>query len=102
MAATGPRQHAVRQGLSRPGVDRKLDVPRIARVIKSVKPDLVALQEVDNKAGRSGRVDQATELARLTGMRPVFGANIPLQGGHSGNAILSRFPSGASCDCGSA
>jgi len=76
------------------GVDRKLDVPRIARVIKSVKPDLVALQEVDNKAGRSDRVDQATEIARLTGMRHVFGANIPLQGGHYGNAILSRFPIG--------
>ncbi len=74
------------------GVDRKLDVPRIARVIQSVKPDLVALQEVDNKAGRSGRVDQAAELTRLTGMRHVFGANIPLQGGHYGNAMLSRLP----------
>ena len=74
------------------GVDRKLDVPRIAKVILSVKPDLVALQEVDNKAGRSERVDQAAELARLTGMQHAFGANIPLQGGHFGNAILSRLP----------
>lgn len=74
------------------GVDRKLDVPRIARVIQSVQPDLVALQEVDNKAGRSERVDQAAELARLTGMQHAFGANIPLQGGHYGNAILSRLP----------
>jgi endonuclease/exonuclease/phosphatase family metal-dependent hydrolase len=74
------------------GIDRKLDVPRIARVILSVKPDLVALQEVDNKTERTQRVDQAAELARLTKMNGVFGANIAFQGGHYGNAVLSRFP----------
>ena len=74
------------------GVDGKLDVPRIARVILSVKPDLVALQEVDNKTERTQRVDQVAELARLTQMKSVFGPNIDFQGGHYGNAILSRFP----------
>jgi endonuclease/exonuclease/phosphatase family metal-dependent hydrolase len=74
------------------GIDRKLDVPRIAQVILSVKPDLVALQEVDNKTERTQRVDQAAELARLTKMNGVFGANIAFQGGHYGNAVLSRFP----------
>ena len=57
-------------------VDGKLDVPRIARVIQSVKPDLVALQEVDRNTTRTGKVDQATELAQLTRMNHVFGANI--------------------------
>ncbi len=37
-------------------------------------------------------VDQPTELAKLTKMHVVFGANIELQGGHYGNAVLSRFP----------
>jgi endonuclease/exonuclease/phosphatase family metal-dependent hydrolase len=74
------------------GVDRKLDVERIARVILSVKPDLVALQEVDQKVKRSQGIDQPAELARLTKMQVVFGANIELQGGHYGNALLSRFP----------
>lgn len=74
------------------GVDGKLDVPRIARVILSVKPDLVALQEVDQKTKRTQMVDQVAELARLTKMKSVFGANIDFQGGHYGNAILSRFP----------
>lgn len=74
------------------GVDRKLDLPRIARVIQSVKPDVVALQEVDFKARRTQAVDQPAELARLTQMRVAFGANIPLQGGKYGNAVLSRFP----------
>ena len=74
------------------GVDGKLDVPRIARVILSVKPDLVALQEVDQKTKRTQKVDQVAELARLTKMKSVFGANIDFQGGRYGNAILSRFP----------
>ena len=74
------------------GVDGKLDVPRIARVILSVKPDLVALQEMDQKTKRTQNVDQVAELARLTKMKSVFGANIDFQGGHYGNAILSRFP----------
>lgn len=74
------------------GVDAKLDLSRIANVIRSVQPDLVALQEVDQNAKRSGVVDQPEELGRLTKMNVVFGANIELQGGHYGNAILSRFP----------
>lgn len=74
------------------GVDRKLDVQRIADVIGSVQPDIVALQEVDQNVTRSQSVDQPARLAELTGMQVVFGANIPLQGGHYGNAILSRFP----------
>jgi endonuclease/exonuclease/phosphatase family metal-dependent hydrolase len=74
------------------GVDRKLDVERIAGVILSTKPDVVALQEVDQKVKRTGSVDQPAELARLTEMNVVFGANIELQGGDYGNAVLSRFP----------
>ncbi|WP_437193593.1 endonuclease/exonuclease/phosphatase family protein [Planctomicrobium sp. SH527] len=74
------------------GVDGKLDLERIAKVISAVKPDLVALQEVDQNAKRSKNVDQPAELARLTKMHSAFGANIPLQGGFYGNAILSRFP----------
>jgi endonuclease/exonuclease/phosphatase family metal-dependent hydrolase len=74
------------------GVDGKLDLPRIAGVIKSVKPDLVALQEVDQGTERTNKVDQATELARLTGLNVVFGGNIRYQGGAYGNAVLSRLP----------
>lgn len=74
------------------GVDRRLDLPRIASVLKAEQPDLVALQEVDQRVGRSGNLDQPQELARLTGLQAAFGRNIALQGGHYGNAILSRFP----------
>ena len=74
------------------GVDRKLDVERIASVIRSVAPDLVALQEVDQKVKRTQVVDQPAQLAKLTKMHVVFGANIELQGGYYGNAVLARFP----------
>lgn len=74
------------------GVDRSLDVSRIARVIQSVNPDLVALQEVDNQVARTGNVDQSKELAKLTGMKSVFGGNIALQGGEYGNALLTKLP----------
>lgn len=74
------------------GVDGKLDLERIAKVILSAKPDIVALQEVDRKAARTKDVDQAKELARLTKMKFVFGPNIKLGDGDYGNAVLSRFP----------
>lgn len=74
------------------GIDGKLDLERIAKVITSVKPDLVALQEVDQKTSRTNHVDQPAELARLTKMEVAFGPNIEFGGGKYGNAVLSRYP----------
>ncbi len=74
------------------GTDGELDLPRIANVIKRLKPDLVALQEVDKKTKRSEDVDQAAELGRLTGMHAVFGKAMDYAGGEYGEAILSRAP----------
>jgi len=74
------------------GLDGKLDLERIAGVIRAVEPDLVALQEVDHTARRTGSVDQPAELGRLTKMEVAFGGNIDLQGGKYGNAVLSRLP----------
>ena len=53
---------------------------------------MVVLQEVDNKCKRSGEVDQAAELARMTNLQYVFGKAMDDDGGESGQAILSRFP----------
>jgi endonuclease/exonuclease/phosphatase family metal-dependent hydrolase/dienelactone hydrolase len=74
------------------GVDGKLDLQRIAKVIRSASPDIVALQEVDQNVGRSESIDQPALLARLTDMQVVFGGNISLQGGQYGNAVLSKLP----------
>lgn len=74
------------------GTDGKVDLPRLAAVIKNARPDLVALQEVDHKTQRTQGVDQAAELARLTGLNGRFGRQIDFEGGQYGQAILSRFP----------
>lgn len=76
------------------GEDNKLDLERIAALIREQKPDLVALQEVDNKCRRSQSVDQAAELARLTGLHGAFGKAMDHDGGEYGQAILSKFPIG--------
>lgn len=74
------------------GTDGRVDLARIAGVINSVAPDVVALQEVDRNVARTGDVDQLAQLARMTGMEFAFGANLDLQGGQYGNAVLSRLP----------
>ena len=74
------------------GVDGQLDLPRIARVILDAKPDLVALQEVDRNATRTGVVDQSAEYIRLTGLHGWYGAAMPFQGGEYGQTLLSRWP----------
>lgn len=74
------------------GMDKKLDVDRIARVIMKEKPDLVALQEVDRKTARVQRMDQVEELKKRTNMNVVFGKTIDHTGGEYGIALMSRFP----------
>lgn len=72
------------------GGDGKLDLPRIAKVIKEANPDLVALQEVDKNCRRSGKIDQAAELAKLTGLQASYGKAMDYDGGEYGQAILSK------------
>jgi endonuclease/exonuclease/phosphatase family metal-dependent hydrolase len=74
------------------GTDGMLDLKRIADVILSARPDVVALQEVDNQTQRTGKVDQTGELGRLTGLHAVFGKAFEFSGGQYGAAILSRWP----------
>jgi endonuclease/exonuclease/phosphatase family metal-dependent hydrolase len=74
------------------GMDKKLDLQRIADVIKKEKPDLVGLQEVDRGVKRTEGRDEIVELAALTGMQYAFAHNLDYQGGQYGVAVLSRFP----------
>jgi endonuclease/exonuclease/phosphatase family metal-dependent hydrolase len=73
------------------GVDGRLDLERIARVITQAQPDLVLLQEVDRGAARTGGVDQAAMLGQLTALTPVYGAFMDFEGGSYGMALLSRW-----------
>lgn len=74
------------------GMDEVTDLERIAWLIDTVRPDIVALQEVDSVVTRTGGVDQAAELARMTGMQPYFGRFMEYQGGAYGMALLSNLP----------
>lgn len=74
------------------GIDKKLDLQRIAGVINAARPDLVGLQEVDRGVKRTEGKDEIAELAGMTGMEYAFAPNLDYQGGKYGVAILSRFP----------
>lgn len=70
-----------------------VDLNPIAKVIQTVKPDFVALQEVDKFTDRSGKqLDQAAKLAELTGMHYQFFKAIDRSNGEYGLAILSKYP----------
>ncbi|NDL57842.1 endonuclease/exonuclease/phosphatase family protein [Phytoactinopolyspora mesophila] len=82
------------------GIDDRLDLERIARIIHAADADVVALQEVDRHfGGRSQFLDQTWWLGRRLGMTAVYGPDMtlpppdigrPLR--EYGNAILSRLP----------
>src|SRR4051812_30025640 len=72
------------------GMDKKFGLERIAKVVMAVKPDIVALQEVDQGTKRASGVDQPAEFARLMRMEVVFGRNIPFDGGGYGTAGIKE------------
>ena len=74
------------------GMDDVIDLERIAGLIESIQPDLVAIQNVDSVVDRTNDVDQINVLADLTGLIPAFGRFMPYQGGAYGIALLSRLP----------
>ena len=74
------------------GMDGKLNLERTAETIRKLSPDIVALQEVDNKCKRSGGVDQAAWLGEKLGMHHAFGKFMDYQGGEYGMAVLSKYP----------
>ncbi|GIP40347.1 metal-dependent hydrolase [Paenibacillus sp. J31TS4] len=82
------------------GIDRKLDLARVARVIRESGADVIGLQEVDRHYGeRSAWADQGAELAELLGMHYAYGANLQLAAPEEGQPlreygtlVLSRYP----------
>jgi endonuclease/exonuclease/phosphatase family metal-dependent hydrolase len=66
------------------GMDGRVDLPRIAKIISDQNPDLVGLQEIGDFA-------MAEKMGRLTGMKFVFGPSLGKKEGY-GDAILSEHP----------
>lgn len=74
------------------GVDKKLDVARIAAVIAEQAPDIVCLQELDVGRARSGHVDQCREIARELAMAVHFNAAMTIEAEQYGDALLTALP----------
>ncbi|HUZ13834.1 MAG TPA: endonuclease/exonuclease/phosphatase family protein [Caulobacteraceae bacterium] len=74
------------------GVDRRLDLARVAEVIAAQAPDIVALQELDVGRARTGGVDQAHRLAQRLGMAFHFNAAFTVEAESYGDAILTVLP----------
>jgi len=65
------------------GMDRRVDLTRIAHVLEEIDADLVGVQEVYRP--------QAEALARSLGMRMAMGATRIHAGTPYGNAVFTRF-----------
>jgi endonuclease/exonuclease/phosphatase family metal-dependent hydrolase len=74
------------------GLDGKVDVERIARVIAQANPDIVALQELDLGRNRSLGMDQARLIARKLEMEFHFHPAMHLEEEQYGDAILTHLP----------
>ncbi len=74
----------------KPGV---IDIDAIAAVVRKSDADLVALQEIDVNTGRSGKRNQASEIALKAGYTSFyFGKAMDYDGGGYGVLILSKYP----------
>jgi endonuclease/exonuclease/phosphatase family metal-dependent hydrolase len=74
------------------GVDRRVDLGRVAAVIAQCKPDIVALQELDVGRPRTGGEDQAHAIAAKLGMAFHFHPTIQVAEEQYGDALLTALP----------
>lgn len=74
------------------GMDGQIDLARVATVLAAEAPDVVLLQEVDERTGRAAGVDQAADLGARLGMRHDFAPFMAYDGGRYGLAVLTRHP----------
>src|SRR4029079_2580472 len=74
------------------GRDRVISPSRIAEVIASAAPDVVALQEVDVGRMRSDRLDQAELIARELNMDFHFAPAMRVLEEEFGDAVLTARP----------
>lgn len=74
------------------GNDNVVDLDRTAAVLRRLRPNIVGLQEVDERVKRSGGVRQAEYLGKALDMHHAFGRFMDYQGGAYGMAILTRYP----------
>ncbi len=67
-----------------------INTNRISNIIRRATPDIVAIQELDNRTQRSGRRNILQELGNSTGMVYTYAKAINFQGGEYGIGLLSK------------
>jgi endonuclease/exonuclease/phosphatase family metal-dependent hydrolase len=72
--------------------DGRVDLRRLAAACRSLSADVLAVQEVDRFARRTGFRDQMRVIARATGLRAVFGEAARRRWRSYGNVLLARGP----------
>lgn len=80
------------------GLDGREKPRRIVEVLRTLKADIIALQEVLSIPNGSREADQGRYIAEELGYNFALGTNRKLRGGLYGNVVLSRFPIRGSCN----
>lgn len=70
----------------------RIDLPKMASLIREESLDICALNEVRNEEAVPGLVNQAKVIADCLGYTFYFAKAIDFRGGAYGNAIVSRYP----------
>ena len=73
------------------GMDGVKDISRCVDAIRKVKPDVVAIQEVDSITRRN-KYDVLGKMGELLGYHAYFGKAIDYKGGSYGVGVLSKKP----------
>ena len=78
------------------GIDRREDPPRIARVLRELDADIIALQELDNYQHDGTWCRHIDYMSQQLSMESVAGPTLWRDRGEYGIAILTRLPVRAS------
>lgn len=73
-------------------MDGVYDRPLQQRVAAALKPDLLAMQEVDRQTTRVGGVDVPADFAAALGMKYHYAPAMKYAGGEYGTATFSKLP----------
>jgi endonuclease/exonuclease/phosphatase family metal-dependent hydrolase len=74
------------------GGDGRYDAGRVIDVLRELDCDIVALQEVENRADAQHVSLQLDHIADSLGLRAIPGLRLIKRGGEYGNALLTRHP----------
>lgn len=73
------------------GHDGVCDPDRVAAVLEAARPDISALQEIDNRT-RAAAKDPFSYFGELFGWTSVAARTLSAKDGHYGHIVLSRWP----------